>query len=136
MSGVDIVVGFIPTAEGWAAIHSAAREAMAAQGGRLVVVNSSHGDAPSDRRRAQEADVERLHETLGCLGVKYEFEQPVRRRDAAAEILETAQTRSANRIVIGVRRRTPVGKLILGSTAQQVILGADCPVLAVKPVSG
>ena len=36
-------------------------------------------------------------------------------------------------IVVGVRHRTPVGKLLLGSVAQRVILDAPCPVLAVKP---
>jgi nucleotide-binding universal stress UspA family protein len=50
----------------------------------------------------------------------------------AEAILRVAAEKDARLIVIGVRRRTPVGKLILGSTSQQVLLDASCPVLAVK----
>jgi nucleotide-binding universal stress UspA family protein len=43
-----------------------------------------------------------------------------------------AESEQAEFIVIGLRRRTPVGKLILGSNAQRILLDASCPVLAVK----
>jgi nucleotide-binding universal stress UspA family protein len=47
-------------------------------------------------------------------------------------VLDAAEKYRAELIVIGLRKRTPVGKLIMGSTAQQILLEASCPVLAVK----
>ncbi len=52
--------------------------------------------------------------------------------DVAEEIIRVAGEVGAELLVIGLRRRTPVGKMIMGSVAQQVLIDAPCPVLAVK----
>lgn len=52
--------------------------------------------------------------------------------DAAEAFLEVARSEGVELIVLGIRRRSPVGKLVLGSVSQDVLLGADCAVLGVK----
>lgn len=126
-----IVVGYYPAPQGRAALARGIEEARL-RGGRLVVVNSSRGDALVDRRFAQGADVDELEALLMAGGVEWQLQQPVRGHDAAEEILDVAESTRADLIVIGIRHRTPVGKLIMGSTAQRVLLEARCPVVSVK----
>jgi nucleotide-binding universal stress UspA family protein len=48
------------------------------------------------------------------------------------DIVQFAEDNQINEIVVGVRRRSKVGKLLMGSTAQHVILNAPCPVVTIK----
>ena len=128
---MTIVVGYVPTPEGEAAFDQAIQEARKAQS-RLVVINSSKGDALVDKRYAGETEIGTIEERLGKEGIEHLILQPVRGHDAADEVLRAADEYRADLIVIGLRRRTPVGKLIMGSTSQQILLEADCPILAVK----
>jgi nucleotide-binding universal stress UspA family protein len=128
---VSIVVGYVPTAEGAAALDRAITEAQRNQS-RLVIINSSRGDALVDKRYAPAEDLAAVTERLEREGVEHLVLQPVRGNDAAIEVLDAAEKYRADLIVIGLRKRTPVGKLIMGSTAQQILLEASCPVLAVK----
>jgi nucleotide-binding universal stress UspA family protein len=52
--------------------------------------------------------------------------------DAGEDLVKLADEKKVDEIIIGVRRRSKVGKLIFGSTAQYVILNAPCPVVSVK----
>jgi nucleotide-binding universal stress UspA family protein len=52
--------------------------------------------------------------------------------DTGEEIAELAEKLDAELLVIGARRRSPVGKALLGSVAQTIILQANVPVLVVK----
>lgn len=51
--------------------------------------------------------------------------------DAAESILDTAEELEPRYLVVGGRRRSPVGKAVFGSTTQTVLLGADCPAVSV-----
>lgn len=51
---------------------------------------------------------------------------------AGENLIKMAQDEAADLIIIGVKRRSKVSKLILGSTAMHVILNAPCPVLSIK----
>ncbi|HET8981968.1 MAG TPA: universal stress protein, partial [Pedococcus sp.] len=73
-----------------------------------------------------------VREALREAGVEHEVRQLVRGLDPADDLVNVAAEVNADIIVIGLRRRSPVGKLILGSNAQRVLLDAPCPVLAVK----
>lgn len=126
-----IVVGYIPSAEGIAAVDYAIGQA-ALTTSRLVVVNTGHYGDYADPSFADPRDLDALSAQLSDKGIEHEVRQPVEGRSAADEILATATACDADMIVIGLRHRSPVGKVITGSTAQQVLLDAECPVAAVK----
>jgi nucleotide-binding universal stress UspA family protein len=131
---MSIVIGYVPTPEGLAALDYAIAEA-GKSGRRLVVVNSSKGDALVDSRFAGDSEMASIDERLKSQGIDHLVLHPVRGQDATTEVLDAADKHQASLIIIGLRRRSPVGKLFLGSTAQRILLEADCPVLAVKAAS-
>ncbi|GAB2602124.1 universal stress protein [Pseudactinotalea suaedae] len=126
---VPVVAGFVPTPEGRAALDSAIEEATR-RGTRLVVVVHA---ARGSEAGAIEAAVEEARSTLESTDVVHEVRHVERGKDVADDLVEIAEDLGAELIVIGLRRRSPVGKLILGSNAQRILLDATCPVLAVKP---
>ncbi|MFC5216862.1 universal stress protein [Streptomyces coerulescens] len=128
---MTILVGYVPSPEGEAALRAAIDEARR-RGEKLLVVNTTRGDALADPRFAQEPDLSHVREDLAALGVDFDVRQVLGARDAAEEIIDLAETKGVSLVVIGLRRRSAVGKLIMGSAAQQILLGVGCPVLAVK----
>lgn len=128
---MTIVVGYVPTPEGSAAVDHAMAEATMRRS-RVVVVNTGHYGDFAHASYATEEDIDALDAQFSEVGVDHEIRRALESTSAAEAILTTATEVDADLIVIGVRRRSPVGKLITGSTAQQILLDADCPVLAVK----
>lgn len=122
-----VVVGYVPTKEGAAALRRAAAEA-SVRGTPLVVLDSAHSDGEDQAPDAREQLAQ-----IAQQDVSYEVRTVAPGVDATDELLRIAEDESADLLVIGLRRRSPVGKLILGANAQRILLDAACPVLAVKP---
>lgn len=130
---MSIVVAYSADRYGAAALEHAADLARK-DGTRLVVVNATLGGKLVDNRFAQDAEIVALHDRLVAEGidvvVRHEMVD-----DVADAVIAVADEERATLVVVGIRHRTPVGKLLLGSVAQRIILEAHCPVLAVKPAS-
>jgi nucleotide-binding universal stress UspA family protein len=126
-----IVVGWTPDEYGEVALHRGVEEARL-RAGRVVVVNATRGDALVDDRFADEEQLGGLTAELASSGIEVEVRRSMG-ADVGDQVLAVAQDVSADLVVIGLRRRSPVGKLLMGSVAQRILLGADCAVLAVKP---
>lgn len=129
---MSVVVGYVATPEGTAALDVAVEEA-ARRSVPLVVIMSERGQRFGSEGGDVEREAEDVRLRLADLPVRSDVRQTVRGRDVADDIISAAVQMSAELIVIGLRRRSPVGKLILGSNAQRILLDAPCPVLAVKP---
>jgi nucleotide-binding universal stress UspA family protein len=126
-----IVVGYTADRFGNAALEHAIAEAKL-RDTNLLVINSTKGDALADPAFAQSFQVHDLADKLNTCGVKYQLTQPVG-VDTVDELLKAMDRDDAELLVIGIRHRSPVGKLLLGSVSQQLLLECPKPVLAVKP---
>ena len=126
-----IVVGWTPDEYGEAALARGLEEARL-RDGRVVAVNGTRGDAHIDNRFASDEQLDRLRSQVAGGDVEVEVRSSMG-PDVGDQVLAVAHEVGADLVVLGLRRRTPVGKLIMGSTALRVLLGAECAVLAVKP---
>lgn len=129
---MTIVIGYVPTPAGEAALAAGLAEA-ATRGEDVVVLNSPRRRTTVDGDLIDETAAAELVTRAESAGVAAKVD----RTDHGADIVEafagTVERTGARLVVIGLRRRSPVGKLVMGSDAQRLLLELDCPILAVKP---
>jgi nucleotide-binding universal stress UspA family protein len=128
---MSVLTGYVPTPVGEAVLKVAIAEAKL-RGLQLIVLNSTNSDGVGDHNFADDEAAAELRTRLEDSGVDFQLLRTHGVREPAEVIVSTSAELLADLIVIGLRRRSPVGKALLGSTAQRVLLDAHCPVLAVK----
>lgn len=130
---MDIVVGFVNSPEGEAAIDQAITEARLRKA-KLVVVHSMMGGDHEDTdefRRSSEA-MEAVHERLHSEGLEHCTHEFVRGQRPVDDLMGAVADHNAGLIVIGIRTRTATGKFLLGSNALEILHDSTVPVLCVK----
>jgi nucleotide-binding universal stress UspA family protein len=130
---MKIVVGFIDTPEGDAAIDRAIEEAKL-RSGTLIVVNSKLGGRHEKAKEyiTMAKKLDDLAERLTEAGIDHEVHAYVRGDTPSHDLLSAVADHDAELIVIGIRERTATGKLFLGSNTLDILHDATVPVLCVK----
>lgn len=123
---MSVAVGYVSTPEGVAALYAAVGEAALRRTSLEIL-----GPVGNDDSKASDLDIAAALAAASAAGVSARL-RPSEGDDPAEIIIDASYEDAVELVVIGVRRRSPVGKLFLGSTAQRVILEAGCPVTAVK----
>jgi len=128
---MTILVAYVARPEGQAALDKGI-EIATERKEDLVVVNAGHGGQHEERGVLNGYEAENIQERLTALPIKAEFKQFVRGKNAVEEIKALVEQLHVSMLIIGLRGRSPIGKLLLGSVAQEILISAPCPVLAVK----
>jgi nucleotide-binding universal stress UspA family protein len=129
---MTVVVGYVPDATGYLAVTEAARQARWRETD-VVIVNAVDSAGYTRPTAADELDLDALAARLDTDGMPHSIRHlDIDDGTASDAVLGVAEEVGAELLVVGIRRRSPVGKALLGSNAQRIILNAACPVLTVR----
>lgn len=127
---MTIVVGYSPSGQGEAALRAALRYA-SRTGEGLAIASHQYNDPERGVTAATEVEVHAALVEAGAALDKITVHSSPE-CEIGEFVLSVVEEVSASLVVIGLRRKPPIGKLNLGASARRVVLGAPCPVLAVK----
>ena len=130
---MKLLVAYNGTKESEAALELAKTHARIFNA-KLVVVSSSEGgkgEKIEDINKIKQ-DLERIQQDISKDGIECEVEQLARGLMPGEDIVLYAAENEIDQIYVGIRKKSRTSKLILGSTAQFIILKATCPVTSVK----
>lgn len=130
---MKIVVGYDGSNAGREALRMARRCAQAFQASVDVVTSMSKGTESEQEQIIQaEKGLEYAQSLFEKDQIPCHTHLMIRGMSPGEDLVRFIEENAMDLIVVGVKRRSKVGKILMGSTAQYVILKAQCPVLTVK----
>jgi nucleotide-binding universal stress UspA family protein len=131
---MHILVGYDGSYAAGEALNLAVRHAKAF-GAKIEAVTSIQRTRTLDHQGVQIAEKkleDRVKEFLDESNVSFETNVLISSLSPGENIVWYSQTKAVDAIFIGLKRRSKVGQLVFGSTAQYVILNAPCPVVTTR----
>ena len=132
---MTVLLAYIHTPAGDAALTAAVQETRW-RATDAVVVNVTRPVAEVDAPISAEQGLDAVAALFQEAGVEVEIRQLPASSDRAGDILTVISEIRPELVVIGMRRRSPVGELVFGTTSHRIMRGAECPVLVVKAPTG
>jgi len=130
---MKILVGYDGSNKAKDALDLAKKHALAF-GAKIYVITSLFGEQETSPQQVEQAEegLEFARKTLSDSGIEVETHLLIRGVTPGEDLVQFAKEKGIDQIVVGVKKVSPVGKLIFGSNARHVILHAPCPVLSVR----
>ena len=130
---MNIVVAYRPSKLSMKLVEKAIEHAKSFNG-KIFLVTSLEGGPRQDIEEIEEAEaaLEHAKKVVEKEGIPCSTHLLVKGLSPGEDIVEFAKENKADEIIVGVQKKSKVGKFLMGSTAQHIILSAPCPVIAVK----
>lgn len=131
---MKIMVGYDGSELSQRALVVAQKRAKSMNAELHVFTAAGNGNSSGDKVKNTRLETGLKDAGIRCkaCGIKCQMEMSDSNISAADDIVRYAEENGIDEIVIGLRKRSHIGKLLFGSTSRQVILDAPCPVLTVK----
>ncbi len=130
---MNILVGYDGSNSGKEALALAKKHAAAFDAG-VIIVSSLIGGSVTHAVEVEQAteDLEFAKKIFDDKSIQCTTKLLVRGMTPGEDLVEYAREKAVDEIIIGIKRRSKVGKLLFGSNAQYIIIKAPCPVVTVK----
>ena len=130
---MNILVGFDGSDASKAALRKAQKHASAFNTQLdVVTVVVRHSKDQSEEISKAEIALERIRADCEEKGITCQTQLLIRENEAGEALVDYAGEKEYEELIIGVKKRSRVEKLLMGSNAQYIILNTPCPVLCVK----
>jgi len=130
---MKILIGYKGINIGQDMLRLGAAHAKAFNATVLVVTSMLEGtERQQEKILEAENNLDQAQVFFKTRGIDCEKHLLIRGMEPGEDVVAFASEKNVDEIIIGVKSRSKVGKLLFGSTAQTVILEADCPVITVR----